>query len=177
MVSRVYFTQEEDSLLQSLVEQHGINQWALIADILITKSVRQLKERWEEHLCPNINKEEWTVDEDQLLLSKVSKFGKKWMVISRLMEGRTDGQCKNRYKRLLRCESKTGSFLIPKKKRVISKTAKSINLSATKSQDTFSGQFNFFSLDFIPSDPMDNAWMQGYILFDSELGKSSDKNL
>jgi hypothetical protein len=60
---------------------------------------------------------------------------------------------------------------------VISKTAKSINPPVTKSQDTFSGQFNFFSLDFIPSDPTDEAWMQGYILFDSELGKSSDNNL
>jgi hypothetical protein len=75
--SRKYFTHEEDIKLQALVGQHRRN-WKKIAESFNTRITRQLKERYEGYLAPNIRKEEWSADEDQLLVSKVKKLGRKW---------------------------------------------------------------------------------------------------
>jgi hypothetical protein len=174
--SKAYFSQEEDTTLEALVKKYGTDKWKTIAKILKTKSARQVRERWEGYLAPNIKKEEWTVDEDQLLRSKVNEFGKRWKFITRFLDGRTDGQCKNRYNRLLRSERKRSSILVPDSENHLSKAAESASPSMMESGDTLLEKFDFFGFDLIPFDPSDEAWMQGSFFFESESEKSRFKN-
>lgn len=44
--------------------------------------------RWHNHLDPNINKENWSEKEEQILFSKHLKFGNKWSEIAKFLPGR-----------------------------------------------------------------------------------------
>jgi hypothetical protein len=107
---RVKFTPKEDSTLRLLVYCYGVNNWQMIANMIGTKTQRQVKERWEEHLDEKINKSEWKPEEDKIILSNVDKLGKKWKAISKMLQGRTGEQCKNRFNQLMRKALKTESL-------------------------------------------------------------------
>jgi hypothetical protein len=96
------FTEEEDTRLAELVAQHGSNSWKKIAMHMNGRSVRQCRERWKYFLEPSINRGDWTVDEDHLLLSKYDEVGPKWAQISAFFRSRTDIDLKNRFHRIQR---------------------------------------------------------------------------
>jgi hypothetical protein len=66
------------------------------------RSVRQCRERWKYFLEPSINRGDWTLDEDNLLLSKYDEIGPKWAQISAFFRSRTDIDLKNRFHRIQR---------------------------------------------------------------------------
>ncbi|KAH0787690.1 Myb-like DNA-binding domain containing protein [Histomonas meleagridis] len=94
---RFQFTQEEDSLLISLVEKYGNSDWALIASMMKNRNSRQCRERWANYLNPEIKTGKWTPEEDQLLLEKYNEIGPKWVKITKFMNGRSEIMVKNRY--------------------------------------------------------------------------------
>ena len=96
------FTKEEDRKLVESVRIHGDNNWNKIAEVFFNRSPRQLKERWTNYLNPAVNKNEWTEEEEELLLEKLSEFGKRWREISKYFNGRTDVQLKTRYRMIKR---------------------------------------------------------------------------
>ena len=49
------------------------------------------------YLRPEINKHEWTLEEDLKLVDCLNKYGKDWKEIEDNLEGRTQNQIKNRY--------------------------------------------------------------------------------
>lgn len=49
------------------------------------------------YLSPSINHEEWTNDEDFLLLSAVENIGKRWKLIEKVFKGRTEIDIRNRF--------------------------------------------------------------------------------
>lgn len=49
------------------------------------------------YLRPDINKEEWSLQEDQKILELIGRHGTKWKRIQQEMGSRTDNQIKNRY--------------------------------------------------------------------------------
>lgn len=49
------------------------------------------------YLRPNINKDEWSLEEDMKILELIGKHGTKWKSIQLEMQHRTDNQIKNRY--------------------------------------------------------------------------------
>ncbi|EOD27550.1 hypothetical protein EMIHUDRAFT_58392, partial [Emiliania huxleyi CCMP1516] len=56
---------------------------------------KQCRERWRNHLRPELNKGDWTVEEDE--------FSTKWAQISELyMPLRTDNDIKNRWNSIVR---------------------------------------------------------------------------
>jgi hypothetical protein len=110
---RTKFTPNEDSALRLLVSYYGTNNWQVIANMIGTKTQRQVKERWEEHLDEKINKSDWKPEEDEIILSNVDKFGKKCKIISKMLQGRTGGQCKNRFNQLMRRAQKTEPLTVP----------------------------------------------------------------
>ena len=63
------WTKEEDELVCKYVELYGTKQWARIALVLPGRKGKQCRERWHNHLNPDINKDAWTNDEDLKLVA------------------------------------------------------------------------------------------------------------
>jgi D-arabinose 5-phosphate isomerase GutQ len=53
------WTTEEDQLVITLVEKNGPQKWTFIAKHLEGRIGKQCRERWHNHLNPNIRKENW----------------------------------------------------------------------------------------------------------------------
>lgn len=94
---------DEDLALKELVVQHGTKNWALIATQLTMRNGKQCRERWRNHLRPELNKGDWTQQEDIAIWEKVQQFGTKWAQISeQYMPARTDNDIKNRWNSIIR---------------------------------------------------------------------------
>ncbi|OHT06214.1 hypothetical protein TRFO_25756 [Tritrichomonas foetus] len=96
------WTSQEDFRLLAAIHKHGIGNWKAIADLVGFKRSRaQCSQRWNRALNPAIKKENWTSDEDDLLLNLVLVYGPHmWATVAKDMNGRSDVQCRYRYYQL-----------------------------------------------------------------------------
>lgn len=102
--SRAKFSEEEDKKIVATVMLQGPKAWRKIAEKLPGRTARQIRERWMNYLCPDVNHSPWTKEEEELILSKVAELGKQWSKIAKFFPGRTDVTIKNRYMKLMRNE-------------------------------------------------------------------------
>jgi hypothetical protein len=110
---------EEDEKIIELVAKHGPNNWSKIASELDGRIGKQCRERWYNHLSPEINKTPWSAEEEEFLIKTQSMIGNKWSAISKLLIGRTDNAVKNRFNSLMARKNK-GKVVTPTKN-IISK--------------------------------------------------------
>ncbi|KAI3737325.1 hypothetical protein L2E82_27323 [Cichorium intybus] len=59
--SKGQWTKEEDRVLKHLVEKHGCRKWSYIAQMLKGRIGKQCRERWHNHLKPNIKVPEFAL--------------------------------------------------------------------------------------------------------------------
>lgn len=96
------WTEVEDRILSEIVAKGGAHKWSTIAASLPGRAGKQCRERWYNHLCPEVRKGSWTAEEDHIIMESVREHGTKWSFIVKKLPGRTDNAIKNRYNSAMR---------------------------------------------------------------------------
>ena len=94
--SRNMWKPHEDELLLELYAKYG-PKWTYIGNTIGGRTCKQVRDRYLNHIRPDISYAPFTPQEDQQLHVLHAQFGHKWKQIAEKMPGRSPAQVKNRF--------------------------------------------------------------------------------
>jgi len=161
--------EEEDQKLMDLVEKYGPKDWSIIASHIQGRIGKQCRERWFNHLSPEVRKTNWSLEEDRIIVDSHLRLGNKWTAISKLLNGRPANAIKNHWNSTLlkRIQDSNISIKQERYSKPIYRSPPQTRASdsATDDESSISDCSPPFNLDHSISDPQDNAFGSNDVLF------------
>lgn len=103
------WTKEEDEQLIQLAGKYSEKHWKEISKEFVKKNSLQCFSRYKR-IRPGIIKGSWKKEEDIRILDLVSRYGKAWAKISKILGTRNGKQIRDRYINMLDPEIRKGKF-------------------------------------------------------------------
>jgi hypothetical protein len=97
----------EDRSLEVIVSQLGTGNWAKVAGSVPGRTGKQCRERWTNQLDPALSRDNWTSDEDAIVLGQQRRYGNQWTKIAQSLNGRSSNAVKNRWCALTKDRSRS----------------------------------------------------------------------
>jgi hypothetical protein len=88
---------QEDAHLLALVAQHGTSDWKRVSASFPSRTTKQCRDRFVQHLSPSVDKSPWQAGEERLLFVLQAELGSRWTVVARYLPGRSESSAKNHY--------------------------------------------------------------------------------
>ena len=93
-IKKSAWTAEEDKLLIELFTKHG-PKWSSFCGQIPGRTDDACSKRYRESLDPNLKREEWTPEEDDMLMEAYNSIGGKWGQVGQSLQ-RSGLGCRNR---------------------------------------------------------------------------------
>jgi len=114
LVRGKWSAEEDAALISALAEFADDDEvdWRHVASKVNGRNAKQCKERFQLKLDPALKRDEWTAEEDAMLLASFEKHNGRWTAIAKSLPGRREDAVKIRFRSLQRQASRVRQWTL-----------------------------------------------------------------